>query len=333
MVSSDQILNDLKKKLYAPVYFLMGEEPYYIDLISDYIENNVLDESEKGFNQTVVYGRDVDTQTIISHAKRYPMMSNYQVVIIKEAQNISKIENLQSYFEKPLKSTLLVFCYKYKSLDKKRTIYKYLDKHHVVMESKKLYDKEIPGWIDKYIKSLNYTADPKAIMLMSDFLGNDLSKIVNEISKLIINIPQGTKITPDHIEQNIGISKDFNVFELQNAIGRRDVLKANQIINYFAANPKDNPIIVTLTILFGFFNKLLIYHSLQDKSQPNVASALGISPSFVKDYAQYATFYPIGKVANVIHLIKEFDLKAKGINNTSVQDGALLKELVFMILH
>lgn len=329
----EQIIGDLKNKIYYPVYFIAGEEPYYIDEISDYIEGNVLTDIEKEFNQTVIYGRETDIQAIISYAKRYPMMANYQVVIVKEAQDVQKIEELISYLENPLDSTLLVINYKYKKIDKRKSFFKQIDKKGVLFESKKLYDNQIAGWINSYVRERGYDITPKASAMLTEFLGADLSKVVNEISKLILNIPDKATINDELVERNIGISKDFNIFELQNAIGTRNILKANQIANYFAANPKENPLVKTITILFGYFSKLMIYHQLKDKSRNNAASALSINPFFVKDYQVASRNYNFQKLTKIFSYLKEYDLKSKGVNNISTTDGELLKELLFKILH
>ena len=243
----------------------MGDEPYFIDRISDYIESNVLDESEREFNQSVLYGRDVNVQQVISEAKRYPMMSDKQVVIIKEAQNIRNIEELESYVQHPLDSTILVLCYKYKTLDKRKTFPKTIAKSGVLFESKKLYENKVPEWITGYLKEKKYSAAPKAIQLLAEYLGADLGKIANELDKLMINLPPGTEINPDHIQQNIGISKDYNTFELNDALGKRDLVKAYRIANYFGENSKEHPLIVTIGTLYGYFVKVLTYSLLQDK--------------------------------------------------------------------
>ena len=329
----DQIINDLKNKIYYPIYFLAGEEPYYIDAISDYIEEHILTDMEKEFNQTVVYGRDTDVMSIVSLAKRFPMMANYQVVIVKEAQEISTIEDLLPYVEHPLNSTLLVIGYKYKKVDKRKSFYKTVNKKGVLFESKKIYDNKVGEWISSYVGARGYRITPKAAILFSEFLGNDLSKIVNEITKLLINVAPGSEINDVIVEQNIGISKDYNIFELQNAIGTRDILKANQIVNYFAANPKENSIIKTISLLFNYFTKLFIYHQLEDKSRNNVASALSVSPFFVQDYQKAARNYNIKKIAEVIGLLRDYDLRSKGVNNISTNEGELLRELMFKILH
>lgn len=333
-VTFEQIMSDLKNKSYSPIYFLMGEESYFIDEISDYIEDHVLTKEEKDFNQIVMFGRDVDAATVINTAKRFPMMSPYQVVIVKEAQNIKDIETLAYYVEKPLKSTVLVVDYKYKTLDKRKKLYKLVESNGVLFESSKIYEDKIPEWIGKYLKSQHYTVDPAGGRMLVDFLGDDLSKIVNAINKLILTLPANShNITPEHIEKNIGISKDYNNFELQKAIAQKNVLKANRIIDHFSKNPSSNPIVLTFSILYAFFNKILLYHYLNDKSQYKVASALKISPFFVKDYELAAKKYSARKAVENISLLREYDLKSKGKGSVSVSQGELLKELVFKVMH
>ena len=332
-MSFEQIINDLKNKKYSPIYLLTGEEPYYIDLISDFIEDQVLTDEEKEFNQNVLYGRDVDTATIVSLAKQYPLMSNWQVLIIKEAQELRTLDGLQSYVENPLKSTILVLCYKYKKIDKRKSLVIRIKKNGVFFESQKLYENRIPEWIRSYLQDKGYTISPKASILLLEYLGTDLEKIVNEIGKLIINIPQKREITEEDIEVNIGISKEYNVFELQKAIGKRDVRKVNMIINYFAANEKENPLVKVLAILSGFFIKTMIYHQLKDKSQKGAASALSIHPFFVQDYQVAARNYSMKKLGAIVSYLREYDLKSKGVDNVSVKDGELMKELMFKILH
>jgi DNA polymerase-3 subunit delta len=326
-------MTDLNNKNYYPVYFLCGEEPYYIDQISDYIEEHVLVEDEKAFNQTILYGRDNDAESIISIAKRYPMMASHQVVIVKEAQDIRKVEDLQHYIENPLKSTVLVICYKYKKIDKRRSFFKAVEKNGIFFESSRLYEDKIPDWIRAYLQQKGFTITPKAAILLTEYLGTELTRIVNELGKLLINIPTPTQITEDHIEQYIGISKDYNVFELQKALGNKNILKANQIINYFAANEKDNPLVKVVSILYGFFVKVLIYHHLIDKSKNAVATALSVNPFFVQDYSTAAQNYSPAKIIAVISSLREYDLKSKGVDNVTTTDGELLKELVYRILH
>jgi len=336
-VTFEQIISDLKKKIYYPVYLLTGEESYYIDRISDFIENNVLTEEEKEFNQSIIYGRDVDVPTIISYAKRFPMMSNYQVVIVKEAQDLDKpkpkMEELVSYVENPLSSTILVLNYKYKKVDKRKKFAKLIAKKGVFFESKKLYDNQVQSWITNYIQNKNLKITPKASALLAEYLGTDLGKIANEVGKLTINLKEGEEINDILIEKNIGISKDYNIFELQKALAQRDIVKANRIANYFAANPKDNPIVKTIIILYNYFSSILLYHRLKDKSRNNVAAKLGINPFFVKDYEIAARNYNIAKVVKIISYLREYDLKSKGVDNISATDGELLKELLFKILH
>ncbi|HEU4718192.1 MAG TPA: DNA polymerase III subunit delta [Bacteroidia bacterium] len=327
------ILSDLKKKNYKPVYFLTGEEPYFIDVISDYVEKNVLDENEKEFNQTVLYGRDTDVQTIIAEAKRYPMMSERQVLIVKEAQNVRNIEDLEAYVEKPLDTTLLLVCYKYKTLDKRKSFGKTVAKHGVLFESEKLRDYKIPEWVSTYLKEKNYSIGPKASQLLAEFLGSDLSKISNELDKLMINLPPGTEITAQHIQDNIGISKDYNTFELSDALSKRDVVRANRIVNYFASNSKDHPMPVTIAALYNYFVKVLRYHGLENKAKDSVARALGVNPFFVNDYAAAARNYPVGKLKAIFSFLREYDLRSKGVDNASAEDGDLMKEMVWKILH
>jgi DNA polymerase-3 subunit delta len=329
----DQILADLKNKIFRPIYLLSGEEPFYIDEIADFIEKHTLTDDEKEFNQSVLYGKDIDVATIINYAKRFPMMANYQVVIVKEAQEIDKIETLNTYLDNIQTSTILVLCHKYKKIDGRSSFKKNIEKKGVFFESKKLYENEIPNWITNYLKKKEYQITPNACKLLADFLGTDLQKIVNEINKLIINVPQKTNITPEIIEENIGISKDFNVFELQKALGNKDIVKANQIINYFAANPKDNPLVKIMPILYSFFVKVLSYVELTDKSPRNAASVLGVNPFFLKDYEQASHKYNKEQLHQIISLLRLYDVKSKGVDNASATDGELMKELIFKILH
>jgi DNA polymerase-3 subunit delta len=330
----NQILKDLKNKVYHPVYFLTGEETYYIDLISDYIEDNILDEAEKDFNQSVLYGKESDLVTIISEAKRYPMMANHNVVIIKEAQHLSKeIDKLEAYLENPTPTTILVFCYKYKKIDGRKKFGKELKKKAVFLETKKLYDNQVSDWITTYLKKKNYTITPQAALLIAEFLGTDLSKVVNELEKLTINVPEGNEITPDTVEKNIGISKDFNNFELNKALGSKDVLKANKIIYHFSKNEKDHPLVVTIGLMYSFFTNILKFHYTKDKSRNNVASILRISPYFVGEYEAAARKYDIKKSVKIIEYLRDYDLKSKGVNNASSSNSELLKELIFKILH
>lgn len=328
-----RIINDIHKKTLKPVYFLMGAEPYYIDEISGCIETQVLTEEEKGFNQMVLYGRDVTTDDIIAHAKRYPMMAEWQVIIVKEAQELSRtIENLASYVENPQPTTILVLCYKYKTIDKRKKLYKALAKNGLVYESKKLYENQVVEWIRRRLSEKRYTISYKASQMLVEFLGTDLSKINKELEKLQFILPRGHEITPEAIEENIGISKDYNNFELRKAIGERDMVKAARIINYFAQHPKDNPLVVTLSLLYNFFAQLLRYHGLRDRSSGNVASKLGVSPYFVSEYQIAAKHYPMKKVSSIISHLREADVKSKGVGANAIPQGELLKELLIKVM-
>lgn len=329
-----KIVNDIKAGQLRPVYFLMGEEPYYIDRLSDFIEQNVLSEEEKGFNQTVLYGRDVSVEDIISTCKRYPMMAERQVVIVKEAQDLSKtIDKLESYAENPMPTTVLVVCYKYKTLDKRKKVTKQLEKNGLVYESKKLYENQIGEWIKRVLQGKNYAIEPKAAAMLVEFLGTDLSKINNELEKLQIIIPKGSTITAKHIEDNIGFSKDYNVFELRKAIGDKNQLKAYQIAQYFADNPKDNPMVVTTSLVFSFFVNLLQYHGLKDKNPKNVASVLKVSPYFLKDYDVALRNYPMRKVSAIVAKLRDIDVKSKGVGANSLPNHDLLKEMLVEIFN
>jgi DNA polymerase-3 subunit delta len=311
----------------------MGEETYFIDKISDYISDNVLTDAEKGFNQTILYGKDLEPALIMGNARRFPMMANHQVIVVREAQNIKKIEDLEPYVQNPLNSTILVINYKYKTLDKRKTFTKLLDQKGILFEAKKIYDNQLPAWISTYLKAQQYTISPQAAAMIAEYLGADLSKVANELDKLVISLPVGTQITPDHIEKNIGISKEFNVFELQNALGDRDLLRANRIINYFGANPSTNPVTVVISSLFSYFSKLLNYHFLEDKSQNNVASVLQVHPFFVKNYVAAAKNYNIKKLVEIVSILREYDMKSKGWGNVSASPADLQREMVYRILH
>lgn len=329
-----KIVNDIKSGNIKPIYFLMGEEPYYIDKLSDYIEENVLTEDEKGFNQTVMYGRDVTIEDIIGTAKRYPMMAERQVVIVKEAQDLSKtIDKLESYAENPMLSTVLVICYKYKTLDKRKKVTKELTKSGIVYESKKLYENQVGEWIKRVLQGKNYGIEPKASAMLVEFLGTDLSKINNELEKLQIILTKGSTITPKDIEENIGFSKDFNNFELINALGSKNQLKAYQIVNYFAENEKANPLVVTTGTVFGFFVKLLKYHGLKDRNPKNVAAVLAVNPYFLKDYDVAIKQYPMKKVSQIVGTLRDIDVKSKGVGANAMPTGDLLKEMLVKIFN
>lgn len=329
-----KIVNDIKSGNIKPIYFLMGEEPYYIDKLSDYIEEKVLSEEEKGFNQTVLYGRDVTIEDIISTAKRYPMMAERQVVIVKEAQDLIRtIDKLESYADNPMPSTVLVFCYKYKTLDKRKKVTKLLTKNGVVYESKKLYENQVGEWIKRVLAGKKYAVEPKANAMLVEFLGTDLSKINNELEKLQIILPVNSTITPKHIEENIGFSKDFNVFELRKALGERNQLKAYTIAENFAQNPKDNPMVVTTSLVFGFFIQLLKYHGLKDKNPKNVAAVLGVNPFFMKEYDVALKNYPMKKVSQIVGALRDIDVKSKGVGANALSQSDLLREMLYKIFN
>ena len=331
----EEIARELKNRIYRPVYYLMGEESYYIDRISEYIAQTVLNENEKEFNQTIVYGADTDIATVINAAKRYPMMSKYQVVIVKEAQNIKNIEELVYYLQKPLDSTILVLCHKHGTLDRRKKLAAEIEKVGVLFESKKIKDAQLPGFISSYLKRRSVEIEPKASEMMAEFVGADLSRMAGELEKLIITLPRGQKrITPEQIERNIGISKDYNNFELRNALVAKDVFKANQIIKYFEENPKTNPLQMTLSVLFNFFSNLMLAYYAPDKSEQGIANQLGLKSSWQsKDYMVAMRKYSGVKVMQIIGEIRYCDAKSKGVKNSSMSDGDILRELVFKILH
>ena len=330
----DQILQSLKARNFAPVYFLHGKEAYFIDQISDYIERNVLTEGERAFNQTILYGKDTEFQGVRDIVSRYPMMAERQVVILKEAQEMKSLTELAGYLEKPVPTTILVICFKHKKLDGRTKFAQLLKKNATVYESKPIYDNQVAGWIIDHLKKKKLEISNNAAQLMADYLGTDLSKIDNELDKLAINLPSGSKVTIQHVQENIGISKDFNVFELQKALGLRQTAKANQIINYFIANPKQNNIIMVISSLYSYFSKLFLLHHLRGATDQQVLKTLSIgSAYFLKEYKAAVRHYPYGKIRQIIGLLSEYDLRAKGVDNHSTDHGALMKELVFKILH
>jgi DNA polymerase-3 subunit delta len=329
-VPFEEIMSDLKKRIFKPVYFLAGDESYYIDQITDFIGEKVLSDSEKAFNQVIIYGDDTTISSIIDTARRFPMMGSHQVVIVKEAQSLKKLEDLLFYVEKPLLSTILVFNYKYKVIDKRTKLYKTLDTQGAYFESMRLRDYQIPPWIERYLMLKGIKIDPDASAMLTEFLGTDLHKIVNELDKLLITLPAGKPvITISLIEKNIGISKDYNNFELQKALGEKNILKANMIVRYFADNPKDNPVNLTIASIFSFFTKVLSYHYLTDRSKNNVAAMLKINPFFETS----AIKYNASKTVQIISLLRTYDMKTKGFGDISTEPGDLLKELVYKILH
>ncbi len=342
----EEVMIGLKQGKYAPAYMLCGKESYYIDKVSDYIEQNVLDAMAREFDQTIIYGKDLasgDVSPVIGAARGFAMMDGYKVIIVKEAQNIKKWEALAMYMDNPQPSTILVFCYKYGSPDKRLNLFKNWEKKGgVLMESEQLRDYQVEKWIRDYVAERNkelkalgdeVQIDEKVAKILADSLGTDLTQIVGSLQKLIDGRPEGVKVIDAAlVERNIGISKDFNVFELQSALIAGDVVKANRITQYFA-NSKDHPMIKELGILYGFFANLMVYHYLPDKSDRVAGPALGVAPFFVKDYAAAARRFSAGKTFAIIGYFRDIDARLKGINNPSAKDGDLWKELIYKILH
>ena len=327
-----QILTDLKRRIFKPVYFLSGEEAYYIDLISDYIEKNVLQEQERDFNQTILYGRDVTVDDIVSAAKRFPMMADKQVIIVKEAQDLSRtIDQLEKYAVNPVNSTILVLCYKYKSLDKRKKTLKNIQKTGLVFESKKLYENQVGQWINRVLQGRDYKIEPKANAMLVEFLGTDLGKINNELDKLQIILPKGRTISAKDIEENIGFSKDFNVFELRKALAEKNQLKSYKIVKYFSDNPKENNIVMVVGLVFAFFVQVQKYHGTSDKNPAKVASLLGVSPFFLKDYDHAIKNYDIKKVSRILNILRNIDMKSKGVGANGLPLIDLYNEMLVHI--
>lgn len=331
----EEIIKDLKAKKYYPIYYLMGDEPYYIDKITDYIVENVLTETEKDFNLSVVYGADVDVYSIMDMAKRYPMMSDYQVVVVKEAQMVAKLEELVNYVAKPLNSTLLVICHKQGTLDRRKKLAGAIEKQGVLFESKRIREGQLPAFITSYLKMKKLDIEPKAAAMMAEFVGTDLARLSGELDKLALALPANqTRVTPELIERNIGISKDFNNFELNAAIINKDVYKANLIVKYFSENPKTNPIQMTLALLFNFFSNLMLAYYAPEKSERGVAEFLGLrNPWQARDYLSAMRRYSGVKTMQIVGYIRTADALSKGVDNSTLSDGDILRELVYRILH
>ena len=333
-ITHQQILADLKKGNFRPVYVLHGQEAYYIDMISDYIEDHVLSEGEKAFNQTIIYGKEAESKYLIDTASRYPMMAKYQVLILKEAQDMKTLKNLQPYIQKPVPTTIFVICHKHKKLDMRTAFGKAVKKNAVVLESKPLYDNQVPDWIQNYLKSKKLSITPEASTLIAEYLGTNLSKIVNELDKLAINIAAGSQVGVQEVQDNIGISKDYNVFELQKALGQKQVTKVNRIVQYFAANPKSAPFVMVVGSLYNYFSKIYVIHGLVGRPDRELSEAVNLrSDYFLREYKAAARRYNRRATEKVIHLISEYDLKAKGVNSDNVSEGELLKELVFKMIN
>lgn len=347
-LSPEAIIAEIKQRKFAPIYFLQGEEPYYIDQIADAIEKYALAEPDRGFNQTILYGKDTDVSTILSAAKRFPMMCDRQVVIIKEAQEVKDLEKeakskvsgkeiafypLEEYAKNPLSSTILVFCFKYKTLDGRKSVAKAIDESGIIFTSKSLYDNQLPEWIGKNIVSKGFTANEKAIALLAEFVGNNLSRLNNEIDKILSNFKEKTQITDAHVHEFVGVSKEYNVFELQNALARKDILKSNKIVNYFAENTKEHPIQMTLASLFGYFAKLLLVKSARATTDVEIAKVLGIHPFIAKEYIVSNKSFSDGKVLQIFSYLREADMRSKGYESNNTDEGEIMRELIFKVLH
>lgn len=330
----DQILSGLKKGEFRPVYFFHGNEPFYTDTLSKYIEDHVLEEGQRAFNQTILYGKETDARTVMDVAARYPMMAERQVVVLKEAQEMRDLKNLQPYIEKPVASTMLVICHKHKRFNTRSKFGQVLKKHAVVLESKKLYDNQVAGWIRNYLKERGYTIDDQAAELVGEYLGTELSKVANELNKLMLNLEKGARVGLEQVQEHIGISKDYNVFELQKALAFRQVEKVNRIVFYLADNMKNHPLVFLLGSMYTYFAKVRLLHDLRNVPDKEMLSALKLpSPFFLKEYRQAARNYPVRKLRHIFRLLKEYDLRSKGLNNNSFSEEELLKELVYRILH
>ncbi|MDW7690604.1 DNA polymerase III subunit delta [Flammeovirgaceae bacterium SG7u.111] len=334
----EEVLKDMRGNNYAPLYFMHGDEPFYIDQLADYVEENALKESEKGFNLTVVYGKDVKLVQVVDSARRFPMMAQRQVVVVKEAQEIQDFgkkdaqAHLVDYAKNPVPSTILVFCYKHKKLDGRSELSKVLGKHAVVVETKKLYENQLAGWVTQHCKDIGHGITDKAALMLAEFIGNDLNRIANEVEKLLVNYNSTVEINEDMVIKHVGISKEYNVFELQSALALKKVFKVNQIIKYFQSNPKDNPVIPVVSMLYSYFSKILLLHHNRTMERDQLARLLKVNPYFLKEYQQAAQNYPLSKTMNIIHFLHKADLQTKGVD--SVTDShEVLKELTFKILH
>ncbi|TDQ18794.1 DNA polymerase III delta subunit [Algoriphagus boseongensis] len=336
--SPEAVLKDLKANKFAPIYFLQGEEPYFIDLITDYIEKNAIPEFERGFNQLVMYGKDSPMNVILGNARKFPMMAERQLVLVKEAQSIPDLGKedaqklLLSYLANPLPSTILVFAHKHKKLDGRSALKKELDKKAVFVESEKVKDWKLTEWVEGYFSGLGHQIEPKAALLLSDSIGNNLEVMANEVGKMLINFPEPTKFTADHISKYIGINKDYNNFELTKAIGFKDSTKANQIVHYFIQNPKSHPVIPIFSLMYNYFTKVALIHKLGGASENQVASTIGVHPFAAKEYIVASKNYNLGKIIDVFGYIREADLRFKGVDSGSMEEGEILRELVYKIL-
>ncbi len=334
----EQALKEIRQKKIQPLYFIHGDEPFYIEQLADALEKAVVPESEKSFNQFVVFGKDLEVGAVVNYARRFPFMAERQLVLVKEAQQVAGIDNkdknalLEQYALNPLPSTVLAICFQ-GNFDARKSLPKSFEKNGVLVQSKKMYDNKLPDWVAEYIRSRGAKVSPKAIQMLVEYIGNDLKRIASEVDKMLLNLTVAEEISAAVVEKYVGISKEYNVFELQKALTQRDVLKANRIANYLAANPKENPLPQVLIILYNFFSKLLIVHSSRDKSEAGVAAALGINAFFAKDYLLAARNYNLWHTVQIISALRQADNASKGIETGAANSDAILKELVFKILH
>jgi DNA polymerase-3 subunit delta len=332
-MSAEKIISDWKKKLFKPVYWLEGEEDYFIDKIVQYAEHNILTESEAGFNLTVFYGRDADWTQVINACKRYPMLSERQVVLLKEAQHMRDIDKLESYISQPLSSTIFVVSYKEKKVDGRTQLAKLLKTKAELFTTKKMYDSALPDWTNELVKSKGYTISQKGVLLLVDHIGNDLSRIDNEIDKMLVNLGTRTNITEDDIEKYVGVSKEYNPFELQSAMAAKDLPKAMRIIQYFEANPKAAPIQLVLPTLYNLFSKTYMIFGQSAKDDKTIAANIGVNAWFVKDYLMVARNYGYNGVERALLLLHHYNLRSVGVNDTGSSDASLLKEMVVKMVN
>lgn len=333
MEKAEALLKRIQQKKYKPITVLVGvDETYFVDLISGYIEKHVLSEDQKAFNQTILYGKDTDVDELINTAKRYPMMAEYQVIIVREAQNLKNIERLEAYALNPQPTTLLVLCFKHKKVDGRKKIFKRIKEKHEFYQTGRIYEKHIVRWMNSSLRKAGYSIDPKATKMLLEFLGESISHIHKELEKLKQILPESTKILPEHVEEHIGISKEYNNFELINAVGLKDEYKAQKIAKYFTQNQKNHPLVLTLGLLFNYFNKILMYHALNNKSETNAARALGVNPFFIKDYVQASKKYSMKDTTRAINLIRDADAQGKGIKATQIKTGDVLRGLLVDIM-
>ena len=337
MKELELIFKNNKTKEFLPIYFFHGEEAYYIDAAVKALENDVLTEDEKAFNQTVVYGKDTNYNEILSLAKQYPMMGDKQLIIVKEAQDLKlndeETKILEKYVENPVESTILVFAHKHKKVDSRKKVFKTLDKAKMLFHSEPVKDYNLAKWIDDEARNLQIKLAPGISQLLADYLGNDLSRIANELNKMKLVLKDGEVLDGKLVETHIGISKEFNVFELQKALGKKDANTAFKIAYYMGKNPKTNPIVMTIGNLYNFFSNVVLYHTVSHQSPPTIASELGINPYFVKDYAEAARLYPLKFATRIISVLREIDLKSKGLGAVNMDEGELLKEMVYKIIN